>query len=85
MENKRKSLSSGMNGVTKRGKPTRFRQKCGHYSLSTVTYKCNYCSKDYGRSSKSCDTTSLWNHIELKCTKYKFAMAAEDKKTKSIL
>ncbi|KAK2652856.1 hypothetical protein Ddye_012712 [Dipteronia dyeriana] len=44
--------------------------------------KCNYCGKDYACSSKSCGTTSLWNHIESQCTKCKCAMASEDKKQK---
>ncbi|KAK2642775.1 hypothetical protein Ddye_024538 [Dipteronia dyeriana] len=44
--------------------------------------KCNYCGKDYACSSKSCGTTSLWNHIESQCTKYKCVMASEDKKQK---
>ncbi|KAK2645946.1 hypothetical protein Ddye_021141 [Dipteronia dyeriana] len=44
--------------------------------------KCNYCGKDYACSSKSCGTKSLWNHIEGQCTKYRCAIAAEDKRQK---
>ncbi|KAL5846658.1 hypothetical protein ACOSQ3_010182 [Xanthoceras sorbifolium] len=41
--------------------------------------ECNYCGKEYYGCTYKNDTKSLWNHANLQCKKYKFAIAVEDK------
>ncbi|KAL5557141.1 hypothetical protein UlMin_039377 [Ulmus minor] len=44
--------------------------------------ECNYCGQDYKYDTKTCGTSTLRTHVEVKCKKY--PLQIEDKKQKAI-
>ncbi|KAL5581110.1 hypothetical protein UlMin_013552 [Ulmus minor] len=44
--------------------------------------ECNYCGQDYKYDTKTCGTSTLRTHVEVKCKKY--PLRIEDKKQKAI-
>ncbi|KAL5576740.1 hypothetical protein UlMin_018439 [Ulmus minor] len=44
--------------------------------------ECNYCGQDYKYDTKTCGTSTLQTHVEVKCKKY--PLRIEDKKQKAI-
>ncbi|KAL5558847.1 hypothetical protein UlMin_035058 [Ulmus minor] len=54
-----------------------------HYKIrADGRAECNYCGQDYKYDTKTCGTSTLRTHVEVKCKKY--PLQIEDKKQKAI-
>ncbi|KAL5563222.1 hypothetical protein UlMin_032969 [Ulmus minor] len=54
-----------------------------HYKIrADGRAECNYCGQDYKYDTKTCGTSTLRTHVEVKCKKY--PLRIEDKKQKAI-